>query len=190
MGQKADKYLLYIGSFGHYEPRKNLNFLIEILAKLKKLLPEEKIALVLIGKKGPEATRLKEMAKEKQIEKYIVFAGHVKHEDLVPYYNFAEMFLFPSIYEGFGLPPLEAMAVGCPVISSNTTSLPEVVGEGGILLDPKNISLWVNSVKKILYLSNYRNKLIKNGFNQAKKFSWEKCAQETINVYKEVSNQN
>ena len=158
-----------------------------MFAKTITLLKKEKIALVFVGKTGVESTRIKKIAQGLGIQDKIVFTGFISEKDLVLAFQSAELLLFPSIYEGFGLPPLEAMACGCPIISSDKSSLPEVVGKGGILLDPTNVSSWVNQIKKILYISDFRNKLIRTGLKQAKKFSWRKCAKETIDVYKEVS---
>ncbi|MCL5795662.1 MAG: glycosyltransferase, partial [Patescibacteria group bacterium] len=103
-----------------------------------------------------------------------------------PYFQAAEIFLFPSLYEGFGIPPLQAMACSTPTITANTTSLPEVVGKAGILLSPEKKSDWIKKIYEIENNSVLRKSITTEGLAQAKKFSWEKCAQETINTYKEV----
>lgn len=180
------KYLLYIGSFGQYEPRKNLDFLIKMFQKLSERGNSSNILLVMVGVLGPESERLKKIIKDRNIDDKVKFVGHVKHQDLPKYFQAAEIFLFPSLCEGFGLPPLEAMASGTPVISSNKTSLPEVIGNGGILLDPDDLNQWVLQIENLLDDYTLRKELIGKGLLQAKKFSWKKCAQETINTYKEV----
>jgi len=98
----------------------------------------------------------------------------------------AELFIYPSLYEGFGLPPLEAMACGCPVITSNTSSLPEVVGDAGIMVDPYDVNEIAKAIDLVLSNENLRNEMIEKGLKQAKKFSWRKTAEETLKVYEDV----
>ncbi len=124
------------------------------------------------------------------LKKEIIFLGRVSPEILADLYPRASCFFNFSLYEGFGLMPLEAMASGCPVVSSNIASLPEVVGEGGILLSPKKKDEWVEKIYYILTHQDFRRDLIRKGLNQAKKFSWEKAAKETIKVYEEVLNED
>ncbi|WP_308219121.1 glycosyltransferase family 4 protein [Methanoplanus endosymbiosus] len=105
-----------------------------------------------------------------------------------PGYNCADLFVYPSKYEGFGLPPLEAMACGCPVITSNISSLPEVVGNAGLQINPNNPALLAEAMSEILNDDNYRNDYALKGLERAKQFSWEKCAKETMNAYLETLN--
>jgi glycosyltransferase involved in cell wall biosynthesis len=183
---RAKKYLFYIGSFIDHEPRKNLDFLLEIFEKFLKK-SDENIKLVIVGKTGSESERLINLAKKTGVADKIIFTGYLeKDEELPLYFQAAEMLIFPSLLEGFGLPLLQAMACGTPVVSSNTSSLPEVMGEGGVLIDPQNINAWVEEIMRIVDEPEYRQKLIKQGLNQAEKFSWEKCARETLEIYKEV----
>ena len=183
------KYLLYIGSFEEFEPRKNINFLIDVFEKLAKNPKNKNLMLVMIGKTGQESERIKAVLNTKKISNKVVFVGYIKHQDLRPYFQAAEIFLFPSLYEGFGLPPLEAMASGTPTISANTTSLPEVVGRGGVLLSPTDKDAWVENIEKIIDNDKYREQIVESGRLQADKFSWKQCAKEVIETYHEVINE-
>jgi len=187
LGKEDEHYLFYSGSFEHHEPRKNVDFLLDILEELDKR-NFKKINIVLSGKEGEESKRLKAEAAKLSLTNRLIFVGFLTKEELVHCYQAALAFVFPSLGEGFGLPPLEAMACGCPVVSSNISSLPEVVGEAGIMISPNDPKLWATAIEKISNNHNYRQTLINSGFKQAKKFSWKKCAQETIETYKEVAN--
>ena len=103
-------------------------------------------------------------------------------------YNGAEIFVYPSLYEGFGLPPLEAMACGCPVITSNTSSLPEVVGDAGIMIDPFDVDSLTESMHKILTDNDLKKELSKKSLERAKLFTWKKTADQTLEVYEDVLN--
>jgi glycosyltransferase involved in cell wall biosynthesis len=116
----------------------------------------------------------------------VIFTGFVPESMLPLYYNTADLFVFPSRIEGFGLPPLEAMACGCPVISSNTSSLPEVVGDGGILIDPDDNITLTNVMVQILTDEKYRKDLIKRGLYRASCYSWDLMAEKTIGVFKDL----
>lgn len=112
--------------------------------------------------------------------------GYIDEKDMPSLYNACDLFLHPSLYEGFGLPPLEAMACGCPVISANVEPSQEVVGNGGIMCDPHDVNEWTNVISEVLTNEGLRQNLIKKGLEQSKKFTWEKTAKETIKVYEEV----
>jgi glycosyltransferase involved in cell wall biosynthesis len=116
--------------------------------------------------------RLPEKVKEK-----IIFTGYVEDDDLPFLYSGARCFCYMSIYEGFGLPPLEAMQCGTPVITSNTSSLPEVVGDAGIMLDPHDVEGLVDAFNRVLNNETLRNEMIAKGLEQAKKFSWDQCVE-------------
>lgn len=118
------------------------------------------------------------------IEKIVQDSGDDKK--LAKYYNSASVFVYPSKYEGFGIPPLEAMSIGCPVIAGNKSSIPEVVGNGGILFNPDSDEELKYNLEKLLYDDELREKYINAGYEQSKKFSWDKCAEETIEFYKEL----
>ena len=104
------------------------------------------------------------------------------------YYNAADMLVFPSFFEGFGFPALQAMASGCPVVASNTTSIPEIVGDAGVLLSPLDVDGFAHWMYTICTNQDLKMKFISEGYKQSQLFSWEKCAQETLKVYEEVEN--
>ncbi|WP_199104535.1 glycosyltransferase family 1 protein [Aquitalea sp. ASV11] len=116
---------------------------------------------------------------------------HISGNDnlLQSLYQSAHAFIYPSLYEGFGLPPLEAMANNCPVISSNTSSMPEVIGNAGYYFNPSDINSIDMAINEVVYNSELRDKLIANGMIRLKEFTWEKCAQKTLQVYKHVLNE-
>lgn len=175
-------FFLYAGGLTLH---KNIRGLLKIFANFKAShddFTSERYKLVLAGSSDvPED--INNLIKKLNLNQDIIFPGYISIEDLILLYNTAEMFLFPSLYEGFGIPPLEAMKCGCPVISSDKTSLPEVVGDGGILIDPKDKGKYVDAMDKILSDNNFREGLIEKGFIQAQKFSWKKNAQDTLNVF-------
>ena len=174
-------FILYVGTL---EPRKNIPSLIKAFYKLKKKNLQYK--LVIAGKKGWKYKEIFETIDKLNLQNDVVFTGYVSDEDLPALYNAADLFVYPSIYEGFGLPPLEAMACGTPVITSNTSSLPEVVGDAGIMVDPYDIDGLVDAMYEVLTNEGLRENMIKKGLERAKMFSWEKCARETLEVYEEV----
>lgn len=174
-------YLIHLGTLN---PRKNLEFLVRVFAVIAKDFPD--LSLVISGKRGWYYDRLFALVGELGLEKRVIFTGYVSDEDKPLLLAGAELCPFPSLYEGFGLPPLEAMASGVPVISSNSSSLPEVIGEAGILLDPKDEAAWVMALRELLTRPVACRKLIEKGLRQAKKFSWSKTARETANVYHRV----
>lgn len=180
--QTGNRYLLHVGTIN---PRKNLEFLVKVFAEVVKKFPDYK--LVITGKKGWYYEGLFKLVKAAGLVDRVVFTGYIEDGDKPALYNGATLFLFPSLYEGFGLPPLEAMQSGVPVISSNVSSMPEVVGQAGLLLDPKNIGLWVQSIIKVLDLAKLRQTMSAAGLKQAKNFSWAKTARETVKVYESIA---
>jgi glycosyltransferase involved in cell wall biosynthesis len=173
------RFLLYVGTI---EPRKNLPALFEAFKQIG--LPGVK--LVIVGKKGwlydETFARLQALG----LEREVVFTGFVPDDDLPGLYTLAEAFVFPSLYEGFGLPVLEAMACGTPVITGNVSSLPEVMGDAGILVAPGDVGGLVTALKRVLTDSHLRAQMSAKGLAQARKFTWEKAAQETLAVYRRV----
>jgi len=166
------KFILYVGTLTL--PQKNLLRLVEAYDNiLKKGI---NIKLVMVGRKWKDCEKIFNMVAEKGLNDSVIFTEYVPDEDLPYFYNSAEVFCFPSIYEGFGLPVLEAMACGCPVVTSNVSSLPEVVGDAGILIDPYNVNEISNALLKLLTDENLREKYIAAGLEQCKKFSWENSA--------------
>lgn len=172
-----DEYLLYVGTV---EPRKNLARLIEAYNLLR---PKEKLVIV-----GCSGWGKKDLYKNKN--ENIIFTGYVPRADLNKFYSNAKIFIYPSLYEGFGIPILEAMKCRVPVITSNTSSMPEVAGDAAILVNPYSVEEIKDAMARLLKYGNLRKRLIKKGLRQAAKFSWEKTANETIKVYKELYESN
>jgi len=172
-------YLLYVGNA---YPHKNL----EKLVKSWQIFDEKqkgKIKLVLVGKKDYFYNRLREIVEENKIRN-IIFAGFVLDDDLDAVYKNAIAYIFPSLYEGFGLPPLEAMKNGLPVISSNHKCLREIMGDSAYYFDAQKKEDIVRAIEKIISDENLRQKLTKKGFSQIAKYSWKKMAKETLKIYK------
>lgn len=181
-----ERYLLYLGGF---DLRKNLAVLFEALA----LLPKTKasLPLVIAGKMPERETAFfphpRRLASEAGVEEKVQFIGWVTEEDKPALYCGASIFLFPSLYEGFGLPPLEAMACGTPVIAANSSSLPEVIGEGGMLVAPQDARAWAEAIALLLENLGEREEWGARGKEQAQRFSWRKTAEETRAVYEELA---
>jgi len=177
-------YILYVGS---ERPRKNLGRLFAAFAKLKKEFPELK--LVKVGVSGRSENYRRGTIKKLDslgITRDVIFVDHIAELDLAHYYSSAALLAYPSLYEGFGLPPLEAMACGCPVVTSNTSSLPEVLGEAGIMVNPYDIDSLAQAMRQVLTDSELRNDMVRKGLEQAKRFSWERAAMKTMEVYERV----
>lgn len=180
-------YILYVGS---EQPRKNLNVLLKAFSRLKQEGVFEDLKLVKIGKAGGREVDFRRETlwaiNALNLKDEVIFTECVSNEELAAYYSHAECFVFPSLYEGFGFPPLEAISCGCPVISSNVSSLPEVVGEATIQINPHNIDELVKAIREVLTNKDLRKEMIQEGFKRAHKFSWERAAQKTLQVYQEV----
>ncbi len=174
-------FILYVGNV---ELRKNVILLIKSFYKLKKKGITHK--LVLIGALKFGYGKISNLVEELGLKNDIIFFGYVPNEDLVKFYNIADLFVYPSLYEGFGLPPLEAMACGCPIITSNTYSLPEVVGDAGFMVDPYDFDDLANKIYQILTNECLKEELSSKSLNRAKMFSWNKTASQTWDVYEEV----
>jgi alpha-1,3-rhamnosyl/mannosyltransferase len=177
-----DRYLLFLGNL---EPRKNLPILINAYLSLPKNL-RERYPLVVAGAKAWHTNQLEKALLPFNHDEKITLTGYVPQTALPDLYRGASLFIYPSLYEGFGLPVLEAMASGVPVITSNLSSLPEVVGDAGILVDPHCVDNLREAILMILNDEEMRNELIAKGLKRAKSFSWEKCAKETLVVYEKV----
>jgi glycosyltransferase involved in cell wall biosynthesis len=175
----------YILSLSTLEPRKNLDSAIRCFGKL---IQEQKIRdlyLVLVGAPGWKYDKImEEVSKQDLLKERIIFTGYVPESDLAALYSGALAFVYPSFYEGFGLPPLEAMQCGIPVITSNNSSLPEVVGEAGILLEPKDLDGLCDSMLKIYNQPSLQENMSSKSLAQAQKFSWKRCTQETLAAYR------
>lgn len=178
-----EKLFLYVGS---EQPRKNLPVLLKALAELKK--NGIKFRLIKIGPfSGNEHSRLIVLEEKLGLKKMITDIGSIPRERLSEFYNSADLFLFPSYYEGFGLPPLEAMACGCPVVTTNCSSIPEVVGNAAIKIDdPSDHGLFAKKITEVLENEGLRKELIKKGLERSKMFSWEKYAREIYRICKDL----
>ncbi|ADD01944.1 glycosyl transferase group 1 [Thermoanaerobacter italicus Ab9] len=176
---KIEDYILAVGAS---YPHKNYDNLIKAIT----LTLDKNIKLIIAGGKDEYRNYLKKLAKELNLVDKVLFINYVPQEDLPYLYSAAKCLVYPSLYEGFGLPPLEAMACGCPVITSNTSSLPEVVGDAGIMVNPHSIEELAKAIDLVLSNENLRKEMIEKGLKRAKKFSWEKTAEETLKVYEEV----
>lgn len=173
------EYLLYLGTL---EPRKNIETIIKAYNLFIKS-NKDKIKLVLAGKKGWSYDSIFKLVNEFQIEDKVIFTDYVDDEDKPALYQGAEVFLFPSLYEGFGIPVVEAMASRTPVITSNSSSLPEVAGEAAIMTDPLDYRKISKSIEVILNDEQLREKMINEGIKQANKFSWDSSAEKLKNIY-------
>ncbi|OQW79849.1 MAG: hypothetical protein BVN35_00225 [Proteobacteria bacterium ST_bin11] len=175
----------YVLSLSTLEPRKNISQTIRCFTRM---IAEERIKdlkLVLVGAKGWDFEEIfNEITANSELRKSIVVTGYVPDEYLSPLYSGAMMFIYPSFYEGFGLPPLEAMQCGVPVITSNTSSLPEVLGNAGVMIDPRDDDALCEAMLRIYNSAEIRRNMSIDSFAQAEKFSWKKCAEQTMDVYR------
>ena len=175
-----DSYLLFVSSL---EPRKNIDLLIEALHMANTDIP-----LVLVGWNGWGDKKWFEKIKETDLKNRIYFTGHIPDDDLKAIYNGAQALVYPSLYEGFGLPIVEAMACGCPVICSNAASMPEVAGDAAILIDPARSDELAQAIETVVHDAEIRTKLVARGFKQADSFTWNHTARKTLEVFKMVAN--
>jgi glycosyltransferase involved in cell wall biosynthesis len=175
----------FILSVGTLQPRKNYGRLIEAFAQL--VAGRNAWHLVIIGGKGWMYDTIFEQVKRSGLEGRVHFPGFVDEADLPALYSAADLFAYVSLYEGFGLPLLEAMACGTPVIGSNTSSLPEVIGEVGLQVDPRNVNDITNALQRMLVQAELRTRSIELGMERAKLFTWEKAARELLAIYDRVA---
>ncbi|KUG22609.1 glycosyltransferase [hydrocarbon metagenome] len=175
----------YILSLNTLEPRKNIAHTIRCFAKLVEQENIKDLCLVITGRKGWNYDDIfNALSKYSTLRERVIFTGYAANESLAALYSGATAFVFPSFYEGFGLPPLEAMQCGTPVITSNTSSLPEVVGAAGIMISPGDGEALCQSMLDIYRNSSLRKSMSAKSIAQAKKFSWQKCSEETMQAYK------
>ncbi len=174
----------YVLSVGTVQPRKNYS---RIILALKQLHNQGiHIHYAIAGGKGWLEDEMYQTIKETSLEEYVHLLGFVDDQDLPALYSASSCLVITSLYEGFGLPILESMACGTPVITSNLSSLPEVAGEAGILIDPYNVDELVKNLKTILQNTAYKDQLTQAGYEQVKKFTWEKSAQHLKSVYENL----
>ncbi len=177
-----EKMILYVGTI---EPRKNIARLIRAFAQAQRAvrLPHR---LVLIGARGWKYAEVDRAIAQEGISNNVIFAGYVSQDELPRWYQAADLFVYPSLYEGFGLPPLEAMACGIPVVTSNAASLPEVVGDAALQVAPDDGSALADAIVRALTDRALREQMIARGIVQAARFSWTRTARETVALYRTV----
>ncbi len=175
--------IIYTGS---EHPRKNIETTLKTIAMLKKQYPD--VLLLKVGEPGLLSGRVKtlECIDTLGLRTNVKLLGNIPTERINELYNIADALLFPSLNEGFGMPPLEAMRAGCPVVCSNATSLPEVVGDGALMHDPNNAEAFAKSIVHIISNSDFRNSLIERGTKRASMFSWDTAARDMLDVYRKL----
>lgn len=182
------RFFLYLGGF---DRRKNLGLLLEAYRLFRERFTGEAPALVVAGKvssrESPALLNPLKIAAEKGVEGYVRFIGWVAEGDKPALYSAAEAFLFPSLYEGFGFPPLEAMACGCPVLASSSSSLPEVLDGGALLLNPHDPKEWAAGMERILAEPDLVQALREKGLKRSKEFSWEATALKVVSILEEAA---
>lgn len=173
------RFILYLGTI---EPRKNLLTLLDAyhsLVSREHTMPK----LVISGNRGWLHQPVFQHVRELGLTEYVYFTGWVDDQDIPTLMNAATIFVYPSLYEGFGLPPLEAMACGTPVVCSSASSLPEIIGDGGLLVEPRNADAWAQAMTRLVDDEQMRADLRQRGIAQARRFSWERTARETLAIY-------
>ncbi len=173
------KYYLFVGTI---EPRKNISFLLQAFDSV---FEETKIPLVLIGGRGWRDNSIKITLSRMKNKNNVFFTGYVSDSELAYFYKSATVFIFPSLYEGFGIPPLEAMYYGCPVITSDNSSLPEVCGNAAIYIDPMCIKSLSEAIFEVTENEDLRKKMIKKGKKQASKFNEDKMTSSLFKIIKD-----
>ncbi len=172
----------YVLAVGTLEPRKNLPTLLRAFAKIKDDVDHQ---LVLVGPEGWLTGELKSTLDELNLGDRVRLTGFVSDEELGGWYSGADLYVFPSYYEGFGLPAIEAMRCGAPVLASDNSAFPEVVGDAGVLIPADDVDVWADSMRDLLRDESRRLHLRDLGFARADAFSWDRTARETYDVYKE-----
>jgi glycosyltransferase involved in cell wall biosynthesis len=176
------RFILYMGTL---QPRKNIETLVRAYVQLRQDGHLEQ-ALVLAGGRGWQYESIFALVRQLGLESQVHFPGFVPDEEQALWYTAADIFAFPSLYEGFGLPPLEAMACGTPVVASTSSSLPEVVGDAGVLVEPTDVGGLATTLRHLLDDEGRRVRMRKAGLVRAASFSWRRMAEETVQVYDEV----
>ena len=181
-------FLLYVG---RTNPQKNISRLVEAFAVLRGELATDPIyadlRLIIIGDEISKYPYLRHAVLKSRVQDCVRFLGFVPIETLRVFYQLAAAFVFPSLYEGFGLPPLEAMACGTPVVASNVSAIPEVVGDAALVVNPENVFDIARGIREVLQNRELRGDMVARGFEQVKRFSWERTAREVLATYQEVA---
>ena len=175
-------FILYAGNI---KPHKNVDRLIEAFSILRRRGVED-VKLLIIGDEISKYPNLRRLVHRFQLHQHVRFLGFVPDATLAVLYRLASVFVFPSLYEGFGLPPLEAMAAGAPVITSNVSSLPEVVGDAALLIDPMDAGAIADAMARVLGDAALRADLVRRGHERVKAFSWERSVARIREVYAEL----
>ena len=175
-----EPYFLFVGNL---EARKNVIGLIRSFTILKQKPEHAQTRLVLVGKAGFGFEDIMNEAKQSSARSHIVLPGFIPNIGLINYYQWAEAFVYPSFYEGFGFPVLEAMRLGCPVITANVSATPEVSGDAALLVAPNEYEEMANAMARIVEDQKLRQSLVSRGRDRGKEFTWDKCATATVNVY-------
>lgn len=178
-------FLLYVGNI---KPHKNVERLIDAFERLRREGFHD-LSLIVIGDEISKYAALRHAVHRHKLHKAVRFLGYVPDQTLAVLYRLAAVFVFPSLYEGFGLPPLEAMAMGTPVVTSNVSSLPEVVGEAAVLIDPYKADAIAEGVARVLSDAGLRARLRAEGPVRARTFSWERSVAQTLEIYRQVASQ-
>jgi len=174
-----DTTLLFVGNL---EINKNPLLILRVLSSLKKKA-HKKAKCIFVGRKGRAFKEMGKYVKENKLYGNVILPGYVSDEDIVQYFNVADVFVFPSLHEGFGMPPLEAMACGCPVVCSEGPPFDEVVGNAALKADPHLPEKWVDSVERLQQEEEGRKQLIQAGLDRMKQFTWDSAAQRTVEAY-------
>jgi glycosyltransferase involved in cell wall biosynthesis len=181
--QLDGRYVLYVGNI---KPHKNVVRLIEAFHALRRGVLED-LKLVIIGDEISKYPGLRRAVHVHKLHKHVRFLGYLPDDTLAVLYRLASVFVFPSMYEGFGLPPLEAMASGTPVVTSNVSSLPEIAGDAALLVDPYDTEAIVDGMRRVLTEPSLAAELRRRGFVRARDFSWDRSVARTSSVYREVA---
>lgn len=175
-------FVLYVGNI---KPHKNLERLIEAFAVARLAGPDD-LKLIVVGDETSNYPSLRQSVHRHRLDKHVRFLGFQPAATLVVFYRLARAFVFPSLYEGFGLPPLEAMANQTPVVTSNVSSLPEVAGDAAVLVDPRDVASIADGIRRAVNDDALRRDLIARGIERVKYFSWTRTAADTLAVYRDV----
>ncbi|GAH31265.1 unnamed protein product [marine sediment metagenome] len=174
------RFILHVGII---YPEKNVERLIQAFAKVAEKFPHK---LVLVGGFRWKYSRVFGLIEEFNLKDKVIITNWIPRSELPAFYKLADLFAFPSLYEGFGVPVLEAMACGCPVVTSSTGATPEIVGDAALIVNPKSVDEIYKATVRVLEDEKLKKELVSKGYARAKKFSWEKSARETLSVFKEL----
>lgn len=173
----------YVLSVGKIEPRKNIELLIEAFSSIREHFP---VGLVVAGKMDPAFREYYDRVRKRGLEEKVIFTGYVEDGDLPALYSMASLFAYPSLHEGFGIPLLEAMACGAPVLTSNTSALPDVAGDAALLVDPSSVESIAGGLERILGDDTFRAALVRSGYERVSRFDARSAAEAVKDLYKKI----